>query len=322
MKTKMAGLMALTIIVSASLFAGASGEKTATWKVTCPWAPSGVAAMVNQKAAALSTTYSKNIVLVAEAVRGDAATLNTWVASTKANDTEMVFASESLLAITQILDPAKILFKNSDFIFVDNLYSAIMVMSADSKLGVKSVPELEAYLAKGSEVSVAVNGAMGSEAFLAAALFGAMGRGSQLKLVAYSSAAEAAQAVSKGETDLAISHQSQILETYQQGGVSIVCAFDGDDIKTGPFAGVEGIGKYKYPYYSNHCFIMARAGTDPAKIADVKKLFRDILSDKEVVQWMTETMMIKIELMDEADLNAFLGNVRNIVDQYKDLILN
>ena len=26
------------------------------WTVTCPWAPSGVAAMVNQKAAALSTT--------------------------------------------------------------------------------------------------------------------------------------------------------------------------------------------------------------------------------------------------------------------------
>ena len=30
------------------------------WTVTCPWAPSGVAAMVNQKAASLSTTYSQD----------------------------------------------------------------------------------------------------------------------------------------------------------------------------------------------------------------------------------------------------------------------
>ena len=48
-----------------------------------------------------------------------------------------------------------------------------------------------------------------------------MGAGGKLKLTPYQSAAEAAQAVAKGETQFAVSHQSQILETYQQGGVTI-----------------------------------------------------------------------------------------------------
>ena len=49
-----------------------------------------------------------------------------------------------------------------------------------------------------------------------------MGAGDQLKLTPYQSAAEAEQAVAKGETNFAVSHQSQILETYQQGGVDAV----------------------------------------------------------------------------------------------------
>ena len=89
-----------------------------------------------------------------------------------------------------------------------------------------------------------------------------MGAGDQLKLTPYQSAAEAAQAVAKGETNFAVSHQSQILETYQQGGVDVVCAFDDKAIENGPFAGVEGVGSKGYPYFRNRCFIMARAGTD------------------------------------------------------------
>ncbi len=241
---------------------GSTSGKSASWKVTCPWAPSGVAAMVSQKAAALSNTYSEKIILVADAVKGDAATVNTWVAGTKANDPKLVFAGEGLFSITSILDPAKMQFTYDDFEFVENLYSSVFVMSADAKLGIDSIGSLEEYMKAGNQVTVAVNGATGSEAFLAASLFGAMGYGSQMKLVAYSSAAEAAQAVAKGETNFAVSHQSQILETWQQKGASIVCAFDGEDIAKGPFAGVEGVGKYGYPYFRNRCFILARKGTD------------------------------------------------------------
>ena len=215
--------------------------------------------MVSQKAAALSTTYSDNIILVAEAVAGDAATVNTWITDTQANDPKLVFVGEGLLSITSILDPAKLQFTQDDFVFVENLYSSIFVLSADAKLNINSMDDLKAYVESGEQVSVAVNGATSSEAFLAAALFGSMGAGEHLKLVPYTSAAEAAQAVAKGETNFAVSHQSQILETYEQGGVSIVCAFDEKAIENGPFSGVEGVGQYGYPYFRNRCFIMARA---------------------------------------------------------------
>ncbi|MBQ3192007.1 MAG: hypothetical protein IJB59_00365, partial [Oscillospiraceae bacterium] len=209
--------LVLIVVMVAAMLVGC-GSKTESWKVTCPWAPSGVASMVSQKVAAKAVDYSDSINLVAEAIKGDAATVNTWIADTEANDPELVFVGEGLLSITEILDPAKMQFGYEDFVFVENLYSSVFVLSADATLNIKSIADLEAYVAAGNPVSVAVNGATGSEAFLAAALFGSMGAGDQLKLTPYQSAAEAAQAVAKGETNFAVSHQSQILETYQQGG--------------------------------------------------------------------------------------------------------
>ena len=319
MKKKMLalGLAALTAVMS---LAGCS-EKTETWTVTCPWAPSGVAAMVSQKAASLSNTYSDKIVLVADAVKGDAATVNSWVAETKANDSELVFAGEGLFSITSILDPAKMQFSYDDFEFVENLYSSVFVMSADAKLGITSIDELKSYMDQGNQISIATNGATGSEAFLAAALFGSMGYGDQIKIVAYSSAAEAAQAVAKGETNFAVSHQSQILETYQQNGVSIVCAFDGEDIADCPFAGVEGVGKYGYPYFRNRCLILARKGTDAKKIAALKELYDKILADQSVSEWLADTMLLEVDTMTNDQVLEHIENVKSIVNEYKDLVV-
>lgn len=319
MKKKMLalGLAALTAVMS---LAGCS-EKTETWTVTCPWAPSGVAAMVSQKAASLSNTYSDKIVLVADAVKGDAATVNSWVAETKANDSELVFAGEGLFSITSILDPAKMQFSYDDFEFVENLYSSVFVMSADAKLGITSIDELKSYMDQGNQISIATNGATGSEAFLAAALFGSMGYGDQIKIVAYSSAAEAAQAVAKGETNFAVSHKSQILETYQQNGVSIVCAFDGEDIAGGPFAGVEGVGKYGYPYFRNRCLILARKGMDAKKIAALKELYDKILADQSVSEWLANTMLLEVDTMTNDQVLEHIENVKSIVDEYKDLVV-
>ena len=319
MKKKMLalGLAALTAVMS---LAGCS-EKTETWTVTCPWAPSGVASMVSQKAASLSNTYSDKIVLVADAVKGDAATVNSWVAETKANDSELVFAGEGLFSITSILDPAKMQFSYDDFEFVENLYSSVFVMSADAKLGITSIDELKSYMDQGNQISIATNGATGSEAFLAAALFGSMGYGDQIKIVAYSSAAEAAQAVAKGETNFAVSHQSQILETYQQNGVSIICAFDGEDIADGPFAGVEGVGKYGYPYLRNRCLILARKGTVAKKIAALKELYDKILADQSVSEWLADTMRLEVDTMTNDLVLEHIENVQSIVNEYKDLVV-
>lgn len=298
----------------------ACGQKNTTWKVTCPWAPSGVAAMVSQQAATKSTNYSDSITLVAEAVKGDAATVNTWVADTKANDPDLVFVGEGLLSITSILDPSKMQFSYDDFVFVENLYSSVFVLSADAKLNINNVADLEAYVGQADEISVAVNGATGSEAFLAASLFGSMGAGDKLKLTPYQSAAEAAQAVARGETQFAVSHQSQILETYQQNGVTVVCAFDENNIANGPFEGVEGVGQYGYPYFRNRCFIMARAGTDEKKVAELKELYDKILADKEVADWLHETMLLEVDTMSVDDVEAHIENVKNIVNEYKDIV--
>ncbi len=318
MKKRIVSLVLATVMAFAML-TGCSAKKE-SWKVTCPWAPSGVAAMVSQKAAAKSTDYSDKITLVAEAIKGDAATVNTWVASTKANDKELVFAGEGLFAITEILDPAKLQFSYEDFVFVENLYSSVFVLSADSNLNIQDLAGLKAYVEAGNTVSVAVNGATGSEAFLAAALFGSMGAGDQLKLTPYQSAAEAAQAVAKGETNFAVSHQSQILETFQQGGVTVVCAFDEDAIQSGPFAGVEGVGAAGYPYFRNRCFILARKGTDAAKVAELKSLYDSILADKEVADWLNDTMLLEVDTMTEADVQAHIDNVKSIVNEYKDIV--
>lgn len=318
MKKRIVSLVLATVMAFAML-TGCSAKKE-SWKVTCPWAPSGVAAMVSQKAAAKSTDYSDKITLVAEAIKGDAATVNTWVASTKANDKELVFAGEGLFAITEILDPAKLQFGYEDFVFVENLYSSVFVLSADSNLNIQNLADLKAYVEAGNTVSVAVNGATGSEAFLAAALFGSMGAGDQLKLTPYQSAAEAAQAVAKGETNFAVSHQSQILETFQQGGVTVVCAFDEDAIQSGPFAGVEGVGAAGYPYFRNRCFILARKGTDAAKVAELKNLYDSILADSEVADWLNDTMLLEVDTMTEADVQAHIDNVKSIVNEYKDIV--
>lgn len=310
----------MAVVMAVGLMTGCSGSGKESWKVTCPWAPSGVAAMVSQKAAEKSATYSENLTLVAEAVKGDAATVNTWVADTKANDKELVFVGEGLFSITSILDPAKMQFTYEDFAYVENLYSSIFVLSAKSDLNIKNIADLESFAASGQEISVAVNGSTGSEAFLAAALFGEMGAGENLKLVAYTSAAEAAQAVAKGETNFAVSHQAQILETYQQGGVSIVCAFDEKPLESGPFAGTEGVGEKGYPYFRNRCFIMASAGTDEAKIEELRKLYDDILADEEVTTWLSDTMLLEAEPMSEEDVKAHIENVKAIVNEYKDVV--
>ena len=323
-KRSLSATLALAMMVG--LLAGcgggssSGGGKNQSWKVTCPWAPSGVAAMVSQKAATKSTEYSPNITLVAEAIAGDAATVNTWVLDTEANDPELVFVGEGLLSITSILDPSKLQFSEDDFAYVENLYSSIFVLSAEAALNIKTIADLEAYVAKGEEISVAVNGATGSEAFLAASLFGKMGAGEQLKLVAYQSAAEAAQAVAKGETQFAVSHQSQIQETYQQGSVTVVCAFDEKAIENGPFAGVEGVGEKGYPYFRNRCFIMARAGTDEASVTALKELYDAILADEEVVTWLQDTMLLEVDTMSQEDVDAHVENVKNIVNEYKDLV--
>lgn len=313
--------LALCLTFGAVVATGCGDSKT-TYTVTCPWAPSGVAALVSQKAASLSTVHSKDTVLVAEAIKGDTATVNTWVLDKKGGDPALTFVNESMLGITPIIDPKKVRFTEDDFAYVQNLYSSIFVLSVKSDLNIKSISDLKKYIEDGNSISIATNGATSAEAFLATALFSAMGLPKdKFKLTPYNSAAEAAQAAAKGETQFAISHQTQILEPYEQKQVNVIAAFDEEPLDKGPFKGVEGVGQYGYPYFKNDCFIVAKAGTSAEDVAKLRKLYDDILNDSAMKVWMEETMLIEINPMTQADLDAHVENVRNIVNQYKDQIL-
>ena len=126
--------------------------------------------------------------------------------------------------------------------------------------------------------------------------------------------------MARGEVDIAVSHQSQILETWQQGGVDVFAAFDGEPIAQGPFKGVEGVGQYGYPYFRNRCFIFAKAGADEQKIADLKALYAQILTDEEMVDWLNNTMLLEADMMTEEEVIAHIDNVKNIVEEYYDLV--
>lgn len=312
--------LALATVMAALTLTGCA-EKETTWTVTCPWAASGVAAMVSQKAAAMSTYYSDNTILVAEAIAGDTATMNSWIAATASDDPALIFGNEGMFSISPITNGDALNFTYDDVVFIENLYSAIFVLSADATMGIEGFDDLEAYMADGNSVTVACNGAVSPEAFLATALFGEMGYGDQMKVVAYTSAAEAAQAVSRGETDFAVSHQSQILETYNQGGVTMVCAFDEGPITSGPFEGLTGVGEEGYPYFRNRAFILAPAGADEDDIANLKALYNDILNDEEMATWMQDTMLIEVDQMTEADVEAHLANVSAIVNEYSHVLM-
>ncbi len=278
--------------------------------------------MVSQKAAAISIRSSNKMFLASESVKGDTATINSWAIDTAGSDLKLLLAGEGAFAITALIDPQKLKVSFADFELIENLYSAIFVLSANKDLKVFDIPSLRDFVRdQQGSITVAVNGATSSEAFLASALFASMGTAGRLKLTPYASAAEAAQAVARGETMFAVSHQSQILEASLEGRVEVIAAFDEESLKSGPFAGVQGVGSYGYPYFKNRCFVLAKRGIDAQKKAELKKLYRSILEDEEMISWMRDTMHIEIDPLSEQEAKEHLEMVRQIISRYKDVVM-
>ena len=73
-------------------------------------------------------------------------------------------------------------------------------------------------------------------------------------------------------------------------------------------------------YFRNRCFIMARAGTDAATVANLKDLYDQILADDEVKTWLQDTMLLEVDTMSTEDVNAHVENVKGIVNEYKDIV--
>ena len=305
----------LLVMVCILGLVGCGGQKAENWTVTCPWAETGVAARVNVETAAKAAEVSKQFVLEATAIKGDAATVNDWVAKNNGESQELVFSGEGMFAIAPIMNPDSLNFTYDDFVFVENLYSSIFVMSARADLNLHSVMDVQMFMADCPKVKVAVNGKASSEGFLTYAFFGSMSHADEVELVICSSADEAANKVASGEADFAVSHQSQILSAYENGDVTIIGAFDGEDITEGPFAGVEGVGKYGYPYFRNRCFVMAPKGISTGKSGVLRSTYEQIFKQEDIIAFYDE-LMIEIDPMTEQEVLEHLENVRRIVEGY------
>ena len=64
----------------------------------------------------------------------------------------------------------------------------------------------------------------------------------------------------------------------------------------------------------------AKTFDDAAKAAELKDLYGKILADEEVTTWLNETMLLEVDTMTVADVEAHIENVKGIVNQYKDIV--
>ena len=98
--------------------------------------------------------------------------------------------------------------------------------------------------------------------------------------------------------------------------MTVICAFDGKDIEEGPFAGVEGVGKYGFPYFRNRCFVMAPKGVSAGKIAQIRTMYQKLFEQEEMQNYYSD-MMIEMDPMTEQEVKEHLENVTNIVSGYR-----
>ena len=45
-----------------------------------------------------------------------------------------------------------------------------------------------------------------------------------------------------------------------------------------------------------------------------------ILADEEVAAWLQDTMLLEVDPMSQEDVDAHVENVKNIVNEYKDIV--
>lgn len=51
-----------------------------------------------------------------------------------------------------------------------------------------------------------------------------------------------------------------------------------------------------------------------------KALYAQILTDEEMVDWLNNTMLLEADMMTEEKVIAHIDNVKNIVEEYYDLV--
>ncbi len=316
MKKVVVSLLILAMVVGSVFAGGAKEVDVDAWPqeavtVICPWAVGGVADLVNRKAATYGQeVLGQTILATNELGAGGNVALTNYLKNAP-NSYNLIFGGEGAFSIAPNIDGSDALqFTYADYEPIINLYSAIFVMTADAKLGVRDMESLKAY-GQGKKLKVAVNGMAGSEAFLAKALFKELGL--DVELVSYNGANLALDAASKGETAFAISHQSQARGSVEAGILVPVLVFDKDGVDNEVFKNVKGVGEYGYTaYFRNRCFIMARKGTDQKILDKVRDAYLAILAKPDVKEFL-DNMLIEVDPMDRASMDKHVEDVAAIV---------
>ena len=70
------------------------------------------------------------------------------------------------------------------------------------------------------------------------------------------------------------------------------------------------------------CYVALKPGADAEKIAALKALYGNILADEEVATWLSDTMLLEVDTMTEDQVKEHIENVKNIVNEYYDLVAN
>lgn len=311
----MVALLAMT-----TLFAQGSKEADLSkWPekeitVICPWAVGGVADVVNRKMALFGEKYLGVPVLATNELGAGGNVALTNYLKNEPNSYNLIFGGEGGFSIAPNVEGSEaIQFKYADYEPIVNLYSAVFVMTADAKLGITDLDGLKAY-GKDKRLKVAVNGIAGAEAFLVKALFKELGIA--YDLVSYNGANLALDAASKGETQFALSHQSQAKGSVQSGILTPVVMFNKDGIKNDVYD-VKGVGQYGMTsYFPNTCCLFARKGTAPEVIAKIRNAYIEILKEPEVVE-LYKNLMILSDPMDKTAYDKHIQHVISLVNAVK-----
>ncbi|MCY1151212.1 MAG: tripartite tricarboxylate transporter substrate-binding protein [Sphaerochaetaceae bacterium] len=302
------------------IFANGASEETESdftnWPeepitVICPWAVGGVADLVNRKAAVYGEELLGQPVLATNELGAGGNVALTNFLKNKPNSYNLIFGGEGGFSIAPNVDGKEaIMFKYDDFVPVMNMYTATFVMTADASLNIKDLDQLKEY-GQTHNCKVAVNGISGSEAFLAKALFKELGI--DVTLVSYNGANLALDAVAKGETPFAISHQSQAKGAVEGGLITPVTVFSKDPVSSELFKDVKPVGAYEMEaYYPNTCFLLARKGTSPEVVEKIRNAYLTIMQ-KEDVKQLFDKLMIEPSVWTSEDMDNHIEHVIQIV---------
>ncbi|ADK79786.1 tripartite tricarboxylate transporter substrate binding protein [Sediminispirochaeta smaragdinae] len=305
---KKAVLLLLFTAVSLGLWAEGNKEAgtigTENWPgdpitITCPWSAGGIADMSIRAMAEYGDKYfGVPIVPVVRTGAGGAVAITEFMKH-KANEPQLIMASEGLFAITPLTN--KVAYSWDNYIpVIGNTYSAFaLVTSSDS--GLKTLDDLVSY-GKDHAITIAITG--DNLLFVGAFCDEA---GIQYKAVPYGGAPEQLAAVLAGDVDVGVTHPALAKENAKAGKIHALAVFDDKPWKD-EFYDIPPITDFGYDIvFPNHNFFLMPAGTDPEIIQLVHEKIAAIYQEPDFIA-LTKKLNLVIKPSTRDEIEAHIDN--------------